>query len=200
MASSANVLTSRETDLSVNSANASNVNAYAGSAAKHSNSSSTHSLSDKWTLWAHLPHDTEWSLKSYTKIYEFETVEDAVAITEMLPPKLIMNCMLFIMRSGITPIWEDTRNRNGGCFSYKVTNSDVPFAWKQLTYSIVGETISNTQSLLPHVNGITISPKKNFCIVKIWLATCDFQNAAIIRELRGITSHGCLFKRHIPEY
>ena len=31
----------------------------------------THHLSDKWTLWAHLPHDTEWSLKSYTKIYEF---------------------------------------------------------------------------------------------------------------------------------
>lgn len=160
----------------------------------------THQLSDKWTLWAHLPHDTDWSLKSYTKIFEFETVEDAVAITDMLPPKLIMNCMLFLMRSGITPIWEDVQNRNGGCFSYKVPNADVPFSWKQLSYSIVGETISNTQPLLPHVNGITISPKKNFCIVKIWLANCDYQNAAIIRELTGITSHGCLFKRHTPEY
>jgi hypothetical protein len=188
---------SHETELSVNAP----ATKYSGGTSSSSSSnSSAHSLSDKWTLWAHLPHDTEWSLKSYTKIYEFKTVEDAVAITEMLPPKLIMNCMLFVMRSGITPIWEDARNRNGGCFSYKVTNADVPFAWKQLTYSIVGETISNTHSLLPHVNGITISPKKNFCIVKIWLATCDFQNAAIIRELRGITSHGCLFKRHIPEY
>ena len=159
-----------------------------------------HALSDKWTLWAHLPHDTDWSLKSYTKIFEFETVEDAVAITDMLPPKLIMNCMLFVMRSGITPIWEDVRNRNGGCFSYKVPNADVSFSWKQLSYSIVGETISNTQALLPHINGITISPKKNFCIVKIWLANCDYQNASVIRELTGITSHGCLFKRHTPEY
>lgn len=162
--------------------------------------STTHSLSDKWTLWAHLPHDTDWSLKSYTRICEVETVEDAVAITEMLPPKLIMNCMLFLMRSGITPIWEDARNRNGGCFSYKVSNTDVPFTWKQLSYSVVGETISNTHALLPHVNGITISPKKNFCIIKIWLANCEYQNAAIIRELKGITSHGCLFKRHVPEY
>ena len=24
-----------------------------------------HLLSDKWILWAHLPHDTDWSLKSY---------------------------------------------------------------------------------------------------------------------------------------
>ena len=24
-----------------------------------------HLLSDKWVLWAHLPHDTDWTLKSY---------------------------------------------------------------------------------------------------------------------------------------
>ena len=24
-----------------------------------------HELSDSWILWAHLPHDTDWSLKSY---------------------------------------------------------------------------------------------------------------------------------------
>jgi hypothetical protein len=36
--------------------------------------------------------------------------------------------------------------------------------------------------------------------VKIWLASCKFQNAAIINELMGITSHGCLFKKHTPEY
>jgi len=24
-----------------------------------------HNLSDKWTLWAHLPHDTDWRLESY---------------------------------------------------------------------------------------------------------------------------------------
>ena len=27
-----------------------------------------HILSDKLRLWAHLPHDTDWSLKSYKKI------------------------------------------------------------------------------------------------------------------------------------
>ena len=24
-------------------------------------------LYDKWVLWAHLPHDTDWSLRSYNK-------------------------------------------------------------------------------------------------------------------------------------
>ena len=26
-------------------------------------------------LWAHLPHDTDWTLKSYINIVEFETAE-----------------------------------------------------------------------------------------------------------------------------
>jgi hypothetical protein len=165
-----------------------------------STNSVLHDLSDAWILWAHLPHDTDWSLKSYMKIYEFNTVEQAITITETLPPVLVTNCMLFLMRKGINPIWEDERNRNGGCFSYKIPNKDVPDAWKQLSYSLVGETMSDNKKLLPHINGITISPKKNFCIIKVWLANCSFQDAAVIREVHGITSHGCLFKRHVPEY
>ena len=159
-----------------------------------------HELSGGWTLWCHLPHDTDWSLKSYIKLYDFNTVEQAVSVTEMLPPKLVVNCMLFLMREGITPIWEDVRNRNGGCFSYKVNNKDVQDCWRQLTYALVGNSISSNKGLLPVVNGITISPKKNFCIVKIWLANCKFQNAIVIKEVAGITPHGCLFKKHTPEY
>jgi hypothetical protein len=165
-----------------------------------STNSILHDLSNGWILWAHLPHDTDWSLKSYMKIYEFNTVEQAITITETLPSVLVTNCMLFLMRKGINPIWEDERNRNGGCFSYKIPNRDVPDAWKQLSYSLVGETMSDNKNLLPHINGITISPKKNFCIIKVWLANCSFQDAAVIHEVHGITSHGCLFKRHVPEY
>jgi len=164
------------------------------------NSSSPHSLSDTWILWAHLPHDTDWSIKSYTKIFEFNTLEQAVTITEMLPPKLIVNCMLFLMRKGINPIWEDERNRNGGCFSYKIINKDVPGAWKQMSYLLVGETMSDNINILSHINGITISPKKNFCIMKVWVANCLFQDATVIRDVEGVSSHGCLFKRHVPEY
>ena len=76
-----------------------------------------HQLSDKWTLWAHLPHDTDWSMKSYIQIFTFNTIEETIALTKILPEKMIKNCMLFIMREGIHPLWEDPKNRNGGCFS-----------------------------------------------------------------------------------
>lgn len=158
-------------------------------------------LSDKWTLWAHLPHDTDWSMKSYKQIYTVSTAEETIAITETLPPILVQNCMLFWMREGIKPTWEDPKNRNGGCFSYKVVNKTVYDSWKELTYCMIGNTVSKQTSFVDKVTGITISPKKNFCIIKIWMADCSNQNPSIVtNEIKGIVSQGCIFKKHAPEY
>ena len=64
-----------------------------------------HTLADEWCLWAHLPHDTYWSLNSYKNIYTIKTVEEGIAISQSIPSRLVKNCMLFIMRKGITPLW-----------------------------------------------------------------------------------------------
>ncbi len=158
-------------------------------------------LSDKWTLWAHLPHNTDWSIQSYIKIYTFTTVEETIAVTETLPSILVENCMLFMMRDGIKPTWEDPKNRNGGCFSYKISNKIVHKVWKELSYVVVGDTVSKQAGYVNNVTGITISPKKNFCIIKIWMADCSNQNPEVVTsELKGISPQGCLFKKHMPEY
>ena len=160
-----------------------------------------HCLADKWTIWAHLPHDTDWSITSYKKIYTIDSVEGAIAISETMPDVLVKNCMLFLMREGIKPIWEDPKNRQGGCFSYKISNKNVFEVWKDLSYVLVGESISNQSSFVANVTGITISPKKNFCIIKIWMSSCANQNPAIVtNDVKNLTSQGCIFKRHVPEY
>ena len=160
-----------------------------------------HQLANRWTLWAHLPHNTDWSITSYIPIATFTTVEDTLAVTETLPSILVENCMLFIMKEGIKPTWEDPKNRNGGCFSYKVSNKNVYKVWKDLTYVVAGETISKNTGFVSCVTGITISPKKNFCIIKIWMSTCTNQNPSIVTaDVKGLTAQGCLFKKHAPEY
>lgn len=158
-----------------------------------------HPLNDNWTLWAHLPHNTDWSLKSYIPIFTFKTMEDSIAIIESLPPILVTNCMLFIMKQGINPIWEDPKNRDGGCFSFKVLNEDVSKTWAELTYRLVGCSISNGH-FINCVTGITISPKKSFCVVKIWMSNCKHQNPSIIAPVYGLQTRGCIFKKHSPEY
>jgi len=160
----------------------------------------THPLYDKWVLWAHLPHDTDWSLKSYKKIMTVTSIKEMVALYAVIPEKLVKNCMLFLMRDGIKPMWEDPKNSKGGCFSFKVTNKVVPQVWKKLSYITVGETLTNDTRLLKLINGITISPKKSFCIVKIWLRNCSMQNPTQLTSIPGLSVHGCLFKRHKPEF
>ena len=160
-----------------------------------------HNLQNSWTLWAHLPHNTDWGISSYIPIFTFTTIEETLAVTETLPPTLVENCMLFIMKKGIKPMWEDPRNRNGGCFSYKVPNKNVYKVWKDLTYVVVGESISKNANFVSCVTGITISTKKNFCIIKVWMTNCSNQNPEIVTsDVKGIVSQGCLFKKHTPEY
>ena len=154
-------------------------------------------LYDKWTLWAHLPHDTNWTFESYIPILTFDSVHAIIMLLETIPEEMITNCMLFIMRDGIKPMWEDPKNIKGGCFSYKITNKSVSSFWKNLSYSLVGESLTDDINVRPGINGITISPKKNFCIVKIWLATCNYKNPTVISDSLGISSQGCLFKTHI---
>ncbi len=68
-----------------------------------------HPLYDKWVLWAHLPHDTDWSVNSYIKIMEVSSLEEVVSLLNTVPALMVKNCMLFFMRKGINPTWEIQR-------------------------------------------------------------------------------------------
>ena len=160
-----------------------------------------HSLNDKWDLYYHLPQNNDWSLSSYVVIKnEISDLESIIKINEKMHDNIIKNCMLFVMKNGITPMWEDKQNRNGGCFSYKINNKFVVDVWKTLFYLMCGNSICVKPEHNKHVNGITISPKKNFCIVKVWMNTFQFQDPSIITPISNLSIAGCLFKKHEPEF
>jgi translation initiation factor 4E len=165
-------------------------------------STNFHKLNTNWTLWAHLPHDTDWSINSYKRVYNFDYLEESIALCESIPDIMVKNCMLFLMKENIKPTWEDPSNRNGGCFSYKVSNKNVYEIWKKLFYYTVCNQISNNNSFVNNITGITISPKKNFCIIKIWMCDSKYQNPELINinSINGLNNNGCLFKIHQPTF
>lgn len=155
-----------------------------------------HSLYNEWVYWVHLPHDTNWSINSYTKIYNIDSVEKAISITESIPEQMVQNCMIFIMKKGIDPIWEDVKNKDGGCFSYKISNKHIYKCWNSLSYALFGNILTSPK-YNEIINGITISPKKNFGIIKIWLSSSKYQNPNIINKINEyIIPNDCLFKKH----
>jgi hypothetical protein len=158
-------------------------------------------LNGKWDLYYHLPHDKNWDVSSYKCIANnIQSLEQLIAINEALSEKIVKHCMLFVMRSGITPMWEDVRNRNGGCFSFKVINKQVHEVWKTLFYALCGESLCIDKENSVYLNGITISPKKSFCIVKVWLKDYSLQDPSILTPITNLSKQGCLFKKHAPEF
>ena len=167
----------------------------------HCSDSPQRELLGKWNLYYHLPHDKNWDLSSYKIIMDnINTVEQLIAINEGLPENIVKHCMLFVMRKGITPMWEDPYNKKGGCFSFKVLNKYVFAIWKNIFLLMCGETLCVKKEHNHLINGITISPKKNFCIIKIWLKDCSVQDPNIIVHIMNLSKQGCLFKKHEPEF
>ena len=159
--------------------------------------SSYHQLNDKWVLYNHLPSVKDWTINGYNIIMSnIDTIEKMITLNRALPENMIKYSMLFYMRKGVSPLWEDPANKGGGCFSYKVLNKHVIQVWRQMMYLTSGESLALDPSYNKSVNGITISPKKNFCIIKIWLKDTEHQNPQLINNIEHLTKHGSMFKRH----
>lgn len=158
---------------------------------------SDHILNRKWILWSHLPQNSDWTIRSYNQICSLNTLEDVVTILNIIPDALLTSCMLFFMRDGVAPMWEDPKNKDGGCFKYRIINKHVPQTLKHMIYTLVGETLSSNKLFLQNVTGITISPKKKFCILKVWTSNCDFQNSDVINIDNNIlNTNKAIFEIH----
>ena len=134
-----------------------------------------HSLNSKWVVWYHNPSDKSWDKDSYKDILELLSLEDYLVLKnswEKCLPSVIEG-MFFLMRKlsngkVIYPQWEDVNNKDGGYWSFKIDKATAQDVWFKLCSFTIGECICSSAMESLQVNGISISPKKNFCIIKIW--------------------------------
>ena len=155
-------------------------------------------LDSNWNFYIHLQNDDNWDYSGYHKIITLDTVEKAVLLNEELSFELIKKTMLFVMRENIKPMWEDIDNQNGGGFSFKVHNKNIEHVWKKLFFLLMGENLTSKVNF-ENINGISLSPKKSFCIVKIWMKNCKLINPTIFQDIEYMDKNGCIFKKHVSE-
>jgi len=138
-------------------------------------SQNQHGLNSKWVVWYHNPSDKSWDKDSYKDILELTSLEDYLVLKNSWDKCLpsVFEGMFFLMRklsngNVIYPQWEDINNRDGGYWSFKIDKADAQNVWFKLCSFTIGECICSTAMESLQINGISISPKKNFCIIKIW--------------------------------
>lgn len=125
-------------------------------------------LSDTWALYFHDPYDYNWDLKSYKMICNISTIQDFVT-AYLVFKDLFYKGMFFIMRENITPRWEDDLNKTGGCFSYKISKFNLEDKFFEVCCQVLGEKLAKTSDMSQNINGVSISPKKNAYIIRIWI-------------------------------
>jgi hypothetical protein len=140
----------------------------------------------RWVMYYHSPEDKSWSKDSYTKVTTIGKLEDFFALHTAIPDYCLHYGMFFIMREGILPIWEDPKNMNGGCWSYKVPLSQVPAIWRDMTIQLIIEKLSTVPGL---INGISISPKRGFSVVKIWNKSSKQSATSLLHATKPALNH-----------
>lgn len=156
-----------------------------------------HPLNDKWVLWFHDPNDTNWDFSSYINIYDINSIETFWDVFNNINKSNVENGMFFIMREGIKPLWEDEKNKEGGCWSFKILKKNIFDSWLDVCVNCVNETLVKNIDDASIITGISISPKKSFCIIKIWNNNKNKNSKDLINDnLLNLNLKESLYKAH----
>ena len=143
-----------------------------------------YSLNTKWCLWFHSLNNTSWNKNSYKLLLKLSNIYDLKILNDIILKNHLQNGMFFIMRENIFPTWEDPENRNGSCVSYKISGNSLHDDWCFMVNNIVTEDILINSKDYNGINGLSISPKKEFNILKIWLRE-NYENKSIKKIIKS---------------
>ena len=150
-----------------------------------------------WTLWFHSPAETSWDISSYQKVATIDTIEDFWNVYSRMTNSIVEDGMFFFFCTGISPIWEDSKNKNGGCWSFKIYKKYIPNTWLDLSVHTIAETITKSKSESKTITGVSISPKKSFSIIKIWNNNSNKkENKLLTEKIEHLRLNECLYKAH----
>jgi len=128
-------------------------------------------LNDTWVIWIHKITDKNWLKESYKPIYKFDTINEFWQFYNAIND--YTTNMYFLMREGVFPLWEDAKNRGGGCWSYIIEKEAINEHWLSASVKMIGEVI--TSNYHADINGISLSPRTNVCVIKIWNKSSSLQ-------------------------
>jgi hypothetical protein len=158
-----------------------------------------YTLKNKWVLWFHSLKNSNWDNKSYIKVIEIKTLLDYKLLYDVLRINHLQNGMFFLMKNDIFPTWEDPKNRLGGCISFKYDNNILK-EWLKILLLCITDNLS-TKKNINEINGLSISPKKEFNIIKVWIKDDSKDYKKIIKTYEPfIILDKSIYKKHELSY
>lgn len=119
-----------------------------------------------WTLYFHSPEETKWTLNTFISLGAMKNWREFWTIINTLKEDSLSDGMFFMMRDPSPPLWESHHHIRGGCYSFRCQKKDAAEIYlNHIIASMLGSLTAHPEN---RINGISISPKRGFNIVKIW--------------------------------
>lgn len=125
----------------------------------------TLSLNNNYIIWSHDISNKEWDLESYSKLCNIDNVSTFWRVFNNLNKLGYRYKHFYFMKDDTEPLWEHENNRDGGVCSFRV---DINSSLDVFEYLSVAMLTNNLNDNSDDINGISISPKNSWAIIKIW--------------------------------
>ena len=122
-------------------------------------------LNNTYNFYFHNPDQLDWSVQSYVDLLTFNTIQEWWVLDKFIRKDMVENGMFFIMLEHSKPVWECETNIKGGCISWKVDRKNSYKSWVDTVGHFIMQDLG---AITSKVNGVSISPKKNSSIIKLW--------------------------------
>jgi len=157
------------------------------------------SLIHEYVLWVHSVNDNDWSINGYKQLYTIKNVSNFWKLFNNLHKLNFKNNNFYLMKPNIEPIWEDENNRHGGICSLRIELDHALKVYELLCIFMVCEKLVVN---MDDINGISITPKNNWAIIKIWNKDKTNKidrllNKAILDKYKNVSIQ---YKQTQPEY
>ena len=122
--------------------------------------------SGSWTLYFHSPEETKWTLNTFVNLGPMKTWRDFWSIIDTVKSECLSDGMFFMMRDPCPPLWESHQNIYGGCYSFRCQKKDAAEIYINYLITCMMDNLSSNEQ--NKINGVSISPKRGFNIIKVW--------------------------------
>jgi hypothetical protein len=140
---------------------------FASAVAAPPSAPAVHAISTgSWTVYFHELEDKSWTAESYKRLQVVNSWEALGAVLRELGPQKSLNGLLRIMRGDVSPLWENKVNIRGGSYCLKISRRNAMEVFNR--YVAAAALGQATKDPANEIVGVTISPKRGTCIIKIW--------------------------------
>lgn len=117
-------------------------------------------------------------------LHTVDTVQDFWRVYNNIPgPEKLQNrCSIHFMKVGVKPLWEDPKNKQGGCWSFRVRKEESGMVWRETLMALIGEQLDGTLTPGDEIVGISVGNRWNSDLFQLWNTRADLQKGSSVMK------------------